>query len=52
MPYALFLFIWLFLPNPIFKAQIPIEIMVGDAKVSQDSFFFKDLTTFKLCFST
>jgi hypothetical protein len=48
MRYALFLFIWLFMANPTLKAQIPIEIMVGDAQVSQDFFFFKDLTTFKL----
>jgi hypothetical protein len=42
----------LFLANPTFKAQIPIEIMVGDAQVFQNFFFFKDLTTVKLCFST
>lgn len=43
MRYALFLFISFFFITSVLKAQIPIEIMIGDEQISHDFFFFKDL---------
>jgi hypothetical protein len=43
MRYFLFLLIGFSFMTSTLKAQIPIEVLVGDKQVSHDFFFFKDL---------
>jgi hypothetical protein len=43
MRYSIILLTSFFFTTSVLKAQIPIEVLVGDEQVSHDFFFFKDL---------